>query len=127
MGRIAAVAFAATLVASVAAAQYKVPAQPRVTATTPNQSPSQPSPIKIEMANPAPQMSAEPSLESAKRISLENAVKLVKQRKAVWVDVRTKESFDAGHIKGALSIPLSELPGRLGELPRNKEIITYCA
>ncbi len=122
MRKIAAVAFAATLVASVAAAQYKQPAQPN---TAPQSATT--SPVKVEMVKSAPQPTAEPTLESAKRIERAKAIKMVKENKAIWVDVRSKESYDAGHIKGAISIPLSELMSRLRELPPHKFIITYCA
>jgi rhodanese-related sulfurtransferase len=33
------------------------------------------------------------------------------------LDVREPDEWEAGHIEGALHIPLAELPGRLGELP----------
>lgn len=69
---------------------------------------------------------ADPSM-SARRISREEAMKLVKADKAVFVDVRSKQSYDAGHIKGALSIPGSQLATRLKELPYGKMVITYCA
>ncbi|MBK8048693.1 MAG: metalloregulator ArsR/SmtB family transcription factor [Anaerolineales bacterium] len=42
------------------------------------------------------------------------------------LDVRTAQEFDAGHIVGARSIPLSELASRLAELPKTTEIIAYC-
>jgi len=45
----------------------------------------------------------------------------------VVVDVRSKEEFEQGHIPGAISIPYSEMKARYRELPRDKEIITYCA
>lgn len=78
---------------------------------------------------PTPVMttSAEPSLESARRIDQKEAIELVKKHKAVFVDVRPKESYEAGHIKGSTNIPLGELIGRLKELPPGKMIITYCA
>jgi hypothetical protein len=44
----------------------------------------------------------------------------------VIVDVRSKEDFDEGHIAGAVSIPWEEMETRYTELPRDKEIITYC-
>lgn len=44
----------------------------------------------------------------------------------VIVDVRRKEDFDEGHIPGAVSIPWEEIEARYTELPRDKEIITYC-
>lgn len=43
------------------------------------------------------------------------------------VDVRTPGEFSAGHAPGALSIPLSELARRVGELgPRDRPIAVYC-
>lgn len=44
----------------------------------------------------------------------------------VLVDVRPEEEFEAGHIQGAVSIPVDELSDRLGELPQDAEIIAYC-
>ncbi len=44
----------------------------------------------------------------------------------VLVDVRPAEEYQAGHIPGALSVPLGELPRRLRELPARKEIVAYC-
>lgn len=66
-------------------------------------------------------------LESARRITREEAIKLVKEEKAVYVDVRGKDQYDLGHIKGAISIPLGDLLTRVKELPPRKFIITYCA
>ena len=42
------------------------------------------------------------------------------------IDVRPGEEFTAGHIPGAVNIPLDELPRRLGELPADRTIIAYC-
>lgn len=42
------------------------------------------------------------------------------------LDVRPTEEYRAGHIAGALSIPLAELRDRLAELPRDQEIVAYC-
>jgi rhodanese-related sulfurtransferase len=42
------------------------------------------------------------------------------------IDVRPPEEYRAGHIPGALSIPLPELKRRLAELPTNREIVAYC-
>jgi rhodanese-related sulfurtransferase len=44
----------------------------------------------------------------------------------VLIDVRPAEEFDAGHIEGAVSIPLDELDERLEELPVDSEIVAYC-
>lgn len=44
----------------------------------------------------------------------------------VLLDVRPVEEFRAGHLPGARSIPLDELPARLMELPTDVLIVTYC-
>lgn len=69
---------------------------------------------------------ADPAM-SARRIKREEAMKLVKAGQAVYVDVRSKASYDSGHIKGAISIPGSQLNSRLKDLPHGKMVITYCA
>jgi rhodanese-related sulfurtransferase/predicted transcriptional regulator len=45
---------------------------------------------------------------------------------ALLVDVRPAEEHTAGHIEGALSIPIDELERRLAELPADREVIAYC-
>lgn len=45
---------------------------------------------------------------------------------SVIVDVRDREFYDQSHMAGAVSIPLNELPARLDELPRDRQILTYC-
>lgn len=42
------------------------------------------------------------------------------------LDVRTPEEFAAGHIPGAVNVPVDELRGRLTELPRDRDIVAYC-
>jgi len=42
------------------------------------------------------------------------------------LDVRPVEEFQAGHIPGAVSVPLGELERRLADLPRDREVIAYC-
>ncbi|WP_433560674.1 ArsR/SmtB family transcription factor [Nocardia sp. CA-151230] len=42
------------------------------------------------------------------------------------IDVRPHEEYDAGHIPGAISVPLAELAARLAELPADREIVAYC-
>jgi rhodanese-related sulfurtransferase len=44
----------------------------------------------------------------------------------VVVDVRSPEEFAAGHVQGALNIPLEELAQRAGTLPRAAAIVTAC-
>lgn len=42
------------------------------------------------------------------------------------LDVRPPEEFAAGHLPGAINIPVLELGRRLGELPKRKEVVAYC-
>lgn len=56
----------------------------------------------------------------------EELLRQVRSGKATVVDVRPQEEYRAGHLPGSLSIPLGELPRRLGELPRERDIIVYC-
>jgi rhodanese-related sulfurtransferase len=44
----------------------------------------------------------------------------------VLLDVRTPAEFAAGHIPGAVNVPVDELRGRLGELPRGRPVAAYC-
>jgi rhodanese-related sulfurtransferase/predicted transcriptional regulator len=42
------------------------------------------------------------------------------------LDVRPPEEYAAGHLPGAVNVPLRELESRLGSLPKRKEIVAYC-
>jgi rhodanese-related sulfurtransferase len=42
------------------------------------------------------------------------------------VDVRPSEEYAAGHIPGAMSLPLDELAERLADLPHDTTIVAYC-
>jgi rhodanese-related sulfurtransferase/DNA-binding transcriptional ArsR family regulator len=44
----------------------------------------------------------------------------------VVLDVRPTVEYAAGHIPGAVSIPIDELPGRLAELPADADVVAYC-
>ena len=111
------------LAALAASAQYKNPS------ATPSPSPT------IQSSNPSiqitpgvtPTPAVEAPLESARRIPRPEAIKMVKAKKAVWIDVRPRDQFEQGHIPAAINIPLTELPARWGDLPVKKFLITYCA
>lgn len=42
------------------------------------------------------------------------------------LDVRTPAEFRAEHIPGAKLIPLQELPGRMGEVPKDRDVVVVC-
>ena len=53
-------------------------------------------------------------------------LELVGKGAVTVLDVRPVEEYNAGHIPGAISIPLKELQLRLLDLPRDQEIVAYC-
>lgn len=42
------------------------------------------------------------------------------------LDVRDEDSFKQGHIKGAKNVPLTKMVESLANLPKDKDIVTYC-
>jgi len=50
----------------------------------------------------------------------------VKDGLVTVIDVRPSDEFAAGHVPGAINIPLDELEKRMAELGKDKEIIAYC-
>jgi len=48
------------------------------------------------------------------------------ETRALLVDVRDPDEFAAGHIEGAINLPVNELRTRLSELPRDREVWVYC-
>lgn len=49
------------------------------------------------------------------------------RNQVMLLDVRTAEEFSFGSLPGAISIPLDDLRERMQELPKDKEIIVFCA
>ncbi|HFD32931.1 MAG TPA: metalloregulator ArsR/SmtB family transcription factor [Gammaproteobacteria bacterium] len=59
-------------------------------------------------------------------VPADELVERARQGLVTVLDVRPESEFKAGHLPGALNIPLSELENKLNELDREKEIIAYC-
>ena len=62
------------------------------------------------------------------RVSLEEALVAYGSGAAIFVDVRSRQSFEASHIPGATNIQLGEFetdPAKI-KLPKDEWIITYC-
>lgn len=57
-----------------------------------------------------------------------DVVRRVKEDKGdfILLDARDGASFAAGHIPGAVSLPLSDLDARIGSLSKEKAYVTYC-
>ncbi len=61
------------------------------------------------------------------RILLEEFQKLLVEGNACVVDLRSKEEVEFVKLGFAKNIPLSELPDRIDELPKDKTIILFCS
>ena len=48
-------------------------------------------------------------------------------RGAVIIDVRTTKEYAQKHVSGALNIPVEEISKSVVRVPRDKELIIYCA
>jgi rhodanese-related sulfurtransferase/DNA-binding transcriptional ArsR family regulator len=64
--------------------------------------------------------------DSLEPVSQEDLANRLRDGVVTLIDVRPGEEFAAGHIPGAVNIPLDELPRRLGELPADRTVIAYC-
>lgn len=51
---------------------------------------------------------------------------LMRAGQVTVIDVRPPDEYEAGHIPGAVSIPVAELAHRLREVPKRREVIAYC-
>jgi rhodanese-related sulfurtransferase len=64
--------------------------------------------------------------EGMEPVEARELLKRVREGRVTVLDVRPAEEYNAGHIAGALSIPLRELKARIKEIPRSREIVAYC-
>ncbi|PRX51500.1 ArsR family transcriptional regulator [Prauserella shujinwangii] len=76
-----------------------------------------------------------PDAEAARReylgpdteqVTREELLSRARSGDVVVLDVRPREEYAAGHIPGALSVPLEELADHLADLPADQEIVAYC-
>jgi rhodanese-related sulfurtransferase len=64
--------------------------------------------------------------DEVERISGEELERRLARDEVVLLDVRPEREYQAGHITGARSAPLADLPSLLPGLPRTREIVAYC-
>ena len=64
--------------------------------------------------------------DSLEPVAAAHLLELVRNGLVTVLDVRPPEEYEAGHLPGAVNIPLRELEKRLGELDRTQEIVAYC-
>jgi rhodanese-related sulfurtransferase/DNA-binding transcriptional ArsR family regulator len=59
-------------------------------------------------------------------VAMKELLARARSGKVVILDTRPASEFAAGHIAGALSVPVDELKRKLADLPKTKEFVAYC-
>jgi rhodanese-related sulfurtransferase/DNA-binding transcriptional ArsR family regulator len=59
-------------------------------------------------------------------VAIDELLARARSGKVVILDTRPAGEFAAGHIAGAVSVPVDELKRRLADLPKSKEFVAYC-
>jgi rhodanese-related sulfurtransferase len=68
-------------------------------------------------------LTAKDDLEPIPRVEL---LRRARKGLVTVLDVRPSEEYAAGHVPGAVNVPLADLEKRLKRLSRNREIVAYC-
>ncbi|MEW5982546.1 MAG: metalloregulator ArsR/SmtB family transcription factor [Acidobacteriota bacterium] len=66
------------------------------------------------------------STDGLEPVEKEELLRRARHRDVVVLDVRPVAEYLAGHIAGALSVPLAQLEQRLADLPRSRRVVAYC-
>jgi len=61
------------------------------------------------------------------KISVEKALELNRENKAIVVDLRTKEEISHVRFDFAINIPVSNMPDRFAEIPKDKIVVVFCS
>ncbi len=64
--------------------------------------------------------------DSLEAVSRKELLRRMREGRITVIDTRPAEEFAAGHLRGAINVPMHELKRRLGEMPRDQEIVAYC-
>lgn len=64
--------------------------------------------------------------DGAQAVSFNEFDEMTRSGHAILVDVRPPSEFAAGHVEGAVNIPVADLASRISELPHNADIVAYC-
>src|SRR3990167_7024189 len=59
-------------------------------------------------------------------VASEELLRRVRNGEVTVLDVRPGEEYRAGHIPGAVSVPVAQLKARLKDLPKDREVVAYC-
>ena len=64
--------------------------------------------------------------DALEAVESEDLLERLRDGSVVVLDVRPEEEYRAGHIPGALSVPVDALEAALKTLPRGREVVAYC-
>lgn len=64
--------------------------------------------------------------DSLEPVGREELLKRMRRGLVTLIDVRPEEEFTAGHITGAISVPLERLKRSMRKIPSRREIVAYC-
>ena len=62
----------------------------------------------------------------AEAVEMNELLKRARSKGVVVLDTRPPSEYAAGHIAGAISVPVDDLQRRLRQLPKGKEYVAYC-
>src|SRR5439155_25696581 len=63
---------------------------------------------------------------NAEPVAMHELLKRARSKQVVILDTRPASEYVAGHIAGAISVPVDDLQRRLRQLPKDKEYVAYC-
>jgi rhodanese-related sulfurtransferase/DNA-binding transcriptional ArsR family regulator len=66
------------------------------------------------------------SKDALEPVSVAELAERIRAGLVTVVDVRPKEEYAAGHLPGAVNVPLSDIDERVRDMPRHREIVAYC-
>jgi len=61
-----------------------------------------------------------------RHVAVHEAVQLVNQKHAVFIDIRSADLYKAGHIAQARHMPVADFSNKRGALPKDKPLIVVC-
>lgn len=65
-------------------------------------------------------------VDGAEAVGINELVSRANSGSVLVIDVRPRLEFEAGHLPGAVNIPLEELAGRISELDQATTVVAYC-
>ncbi|MBO0994380.1 ArsR/SmtB family transcription factor [Bacillus sp. SD088] len=65
-------------------------------------------------------------IEGLYTLTMDEVYEKLKDGDIVLMDMRPEEEYEAGHIEGAVSIPMEKLDLYLQQIPKDKEVVAYC-